>query len=229
MSLPEGPIPGGVATPPRLRTCPRCGHPLARGQEWCLRCGAAATTRIAAAPTWRGPLAAMLGVGLLALAALALAFFALADDDPTTTSVVAPTPAPATPTPALGEPTPTPAESTPTPSPAPGDPTPTPSATGTPSAGDTGEPASWPAGRDAWTIVMHTTASRDAAVRRAQRLTAEGVVVGVLDSDDFRALERDRYIVFSGQYESAREATQAQRALGSAAPASAFVRRITPR
>lgn len=227
MSLPEGPIPGGVATPPRVRTCPRCGHPLARGQEWCLRCGAAATTRIAAAPTWRGPLAAMVGVGLLALAALALAFFALADDDPTSTPVVAPTPAPATPTPAPGEPTP--ATGTPTPSPEPSEATPTPAGTETPAPGATGEPASWPAGRDAWTIVMHATVNRDAAVRRAQRLTAEGVVVGVLDSDEFRALERDRYIVFSGQYDSAREATQAQRALGSAAPANAFVRRITPR
>jgi hypothetical protein len=66
-------------------------------------------------------------------------------------------------------------------------------------------------------------------VRRAQRLTAEGVVVGVLDSDEFRALEADRHIVFSGQYDSAREAAGAQRALGSAAPANAFVRRITPR
>ena len=228
MSLEEGSIPGGVATPPRPRTCPRCGNPLGPGQEWCLSCGAAVTTRIAAAPTWRGPLAAMAGVGLLALAALALAFFALADDEPATTPAVAPTPtaaAPAatpTPTPAPGDATPTPAGGTPTP-------TATPAPTETPAAEGTGEPASWPAGRDAWTIVMHVAASRDAAVRRAQRLTAEGVVVGVLDSDEFRALERGRFIVFSGQYESAREATRAQRALGSAAPAGAFVRRITPR
>lgn len=220
MSLPEAPISGGVATPPQIRTCPRCGHPLARGQEWCLSCGAAVTTRIAAAPTWRGPLAAMAGVGLLALAALALAFFALADDEPASTPAPTPTPAAATPPP--GEPTPAPATGTPTPAP-------TPTATETPAAENTGEPASWPAGRDAWTIVMHSTSRRGAAVRRAQRLTAEGVVVGVLDSDDFRGLDPDRFIVFSGQYDSAREAAQAQRALGSAAPADAFARRITPR
>ena len=227
MSLPEGPIPGGVATPPGTRTCPRCGTPLRHGQEWCLRCGAAVTTRIAAAPTWHGPLAAMAGVGLLALAALALAFFALADDDPA--PVPAPPPAATTPAPVPADPTPTPAGATPTPAPGEATATPTPAPTETPAASDTGEPASWPAGRDAWTIVMHATPSRAAAVRRAQRLTAEGVVVGVLDSDEFRALEPDRFIVFSGQYESSREAQQAQRALGSAAPAGAFVRRITPR
>ena len=226
MSAAEGPTLGGVTTAPRPRTCPRCGNPLAPGQEWCLNCGAAVTTRIAAAPTWRGPLAAMAGVGLLALAALALAFFALADDDP------APAPAP-TPVASAPAATPAPAEATPTPATGEAAPTatatPTPIATETPAAEGTGEPASWPAGRDAWTIVMHATASRAAAVRRAQRLTAEGVVVGVLDSDDFRALEPDRYIVFSGQFDSAREAARAQRALGSAAPANAFVRRIIPR
>ncbi len=225
MTVPEAPAPGGAPTPPGgQRTCPRCGSPLARGQEWCLRCGAAVTTRIASAPTWRGPLAAMAGVGLLALAALALAFFALADDDPATPPAVTPTPtAPApSPTPAPGEATPAAGA---TPAPAPTEATPTPTA----AAEDTGEPASWPAGRDAWTIVMHAASSRDAAVRRAQRLTAEGVVVGVLDSDEFRSLQRNRFVVFSGQYESAREAAQAQRTLGSAAPASAFVRRVTPR
>jgi hypothetical protein len=201
---------------------------MAPGQEWCLSCGAAATTRIAAAPTWRGPLAAMIGVGLLALAALALAFFALADDDP------GPTPT-ATPTPFLEEPeltpspdaTVTPGSATPTPTAAAGEATPR--ATATPAPAGTGAPAAWPAGRDAWTIVLHSASSLPAARQRAQRLTAEGVVVGVLESDDYRGLDPGRYLVFSGQYESARDAAQAQRALGSAAPASAFVRRIRPR
>lgn len=220
----------GAVPPPAPRACPRCGAALTRGQEWCLNCGAAATTRIAAAPTWRGPLAAMIGVGLLALAALALAFFALADDDPAPVPAVTPTPTvadpAASPPPAA---TPAPGTGTPTPSPTPAAGEATPAPTATPTGADTGEPASWPAGRDAWTIVMHATDRRAAAVRRAQRLTAEGVVVGVLDSDDFRGLEADRYIVFSGQYDTAREAAQAQRALGSAAPGSAFVSRVRPR
>jgi len=47
--------------------CPLCGGWLAEDQEWCLRCGAAARTRLAGAPHWKGPL-----VGLGIVAALAL-------------------------------------------------------------------------------------------------------------------------------------------------------------
>lgn len=154
----------------------------------------------------------MIGVGLLALAALALAFFALADDDP-------PVPA-TTPTPAVAEAAPTAAAPT-------GEETPV--ATAAPEAASTGEPADWPEGRRAWSIVLDSSSTRTAAVRRAQRLTAEGLVVGVLDSDEYRSLPENRFIVFSGQYESAREAAQAQQELGSSAPASAYVQRVAPR
>jgi len=195
------------------RACPRCAHPLAPGQEWCLHCGAAATTRIASAPTWRGPLAAMIGVGLVALAALTLGFFALADDD-------RPASPAATPAPAVTEAAPTAAGPT-------GEETPAP--TERPDAASTGEPAGWPAGRTAWTIVMDSSATRAAAVRRAQRLTAEGLIVGVLDSSQFRSLPADEWIVFSGQYESSRAANQARQELGSSAPGSAYVSRISPR
>ena len=168
----------------------------------------------------------MIGVGLLALAALALAFFALADDDPGAPGVAAtPTPVvtqPPAPTPTVGgEPSPsggaTPAADA------------TPAGQGTPAPAGTGDPAQWPEGRTAWTIVMDMTTSRDAAVRRAQQLTAEGVVVGVLYTDEFRGFESEAYVVFSGQYQTAREAAQAQRELGSAAAAGAYVRRIRPR
>lgn len=202
-----------VAAPTTARACPRCAEPLAPGQDWCLNCGAAATTRIASPPTWRGPLAAMIGVGLLALAALTLGFFALADDDPPTTPAQ-------TPTPAVTEAAPTAAGPTGAETPAP---------TETPDATSTGEPASWPAGRNAWTIVMDSSNSRAAADRRAQRLTAEGLVVGVLDSNQFRSLPADEWLVFSGQYESSRAAAQGRQELGSSAPGDAYVRRIVPR
>ena len=201
------------AAPATARACPRCSEPMAPGQDWCLNCGAAVTTRIASPPTWRGPLAAMIGVGLLALAALALAFFALADDDPPATPAQTPTPAATEPAPIAAAPT--------------GAETPAP--TGTPDPASTGEPASWPAGRTAWTIVMHATSSRAAAERRAQRLTSEGMVVGVLDSNRFRALPEDEWLVFSGQYDSSRAAAQARQELGSSAPGDAYVRRIVPR
>lgn len=60
--------------------CPLCGAPLAPDQEWCLRCGAAARTRLAAAPNWRAPLAALAVVGVLALGVLAAALVKLAGD-----------------------------------------------------------------------------------------------------------------------------------------------------
>jgi hypothetical protein len=54
----------GPATP--AKHCPRCDAPLARDQDWCLRCGTAARTRLAPTPNWRAPLA--LGVLLVAVA-----------------------------------------------------------------------------------------------------------------------------------------------------------------
>jgi hypothetical protein len=53
--------------------CPLCGVPLRRDQDWCLRCGAAARTRLAAPPKWK-----LLVVSLVSLAALALAVLVVA-------------------------------------------------------------------------------------------------------------------------------------------------------
>ena len=44
-----------AAPPPADEACPLCGAPLAPEQEWCLRCGAAARTRLAASPAWKTP------------------------------------------------------------------------------------------------------------------------------------------------------------------------------
>jgi hypothetical protein len=57
--------------------CPRCAAPVPPEQDWCLRCGVAARTRIAPAPNWRLPVALLAVVVALALAALAWAFVAL--------------------------------------------------------------------------------------------------------------------------------------------------------
>ena len=45
----------------RLR-CPHCGASLAADQDWCLECGAAATTRILRPPSWKLAAAIVLGV-----------------------------------------------------------------------------------------------------------------------------------------------------------------------
>ncbi len=80
---PAAPAPPGAAAPPPPapgEPCPLCGAPLAPDQEWCLRCGAAARTRLAAAPGWRGPLIALAAVAAVALAVLAVALVKLAGD-----------------------------------------------------------------------------------------------------------------------------------------------------
>jgi hypothetical protein len=73
-------------------TCPLCGALLAADQEWCLNCGAAARTRLAAAPGWRGPVVVVAVAAALALGVLAAALVKLAGDSgpapaPVTTTV----------------------------------------------------------------------------------------------------------------------------------------------
>lgn len=61
--------------------CPRCGADLAADQDWCLACGTAARTVIAAPPNWRAPIAVLAVVVVLCGAALAWAFVALTNND----------------------------------------------------------------------------------------------------------------------------------------------------
>jgi predicted MFS family arabinose efflux permease len=73
-----------VSTPegqePAFR-CPRCGAELGTDQEWCLNCGTAARTTIAATPNWRLPIALIAVVAVLCGAALAWAFVELTNND----------------------------------------------------------------------------------------------------------------------------------------------------
>jgi len=57
--------------------CPLCGTPLQADQEWCLGCGAAARTRLAAPTNWKAPILALGLVVALALGALAAALVSL--------------------------------------------------------------------------------------------------------------------------------------------------------
>lgn len=93
MSAPASPVaPPPSAPPSSAESCPLCGAPLAPEQEWCLRCGAAARTRLAAAPKWRAPLITLVVVAALALGVLAAALVKLAADSgptpPAATSVL---------------------------------------------------------------------------------------------------------------------------------------------
>lgn len=57
--------------------CPLCGAPLDPRQEWCLNCGAAARTRLAAPTNWKAPIVAIAVIATLALGVLAAALVKL--------------------------------------------------------------------------------------------------------------------------------------------------------
>jgi hypothetical protein len=58
--------------------CPLCAGALAPEQDWCLRCGAAARTRLGPTPKWRVPLFALALLTAIAFAVLAVALVKLA-------------------------------------------------------------------------------------------------------------------------------------------------------
>jgi hypothetical protein len=116
-------VPGAEVDP-----CPLCGARLHPDQDWCLRCGAAARTRLVASSSWKGPIIAIAVVAALALAVLVAALVKLAGNSGSTSTVVVvatstagqgSVTSPATPAPAPSTPTATtPAASTPATAPA---------------------------------------------------------------------------------------------------------------
>lgn len=58
--------------------CPLCRTPLHPEQEWCLSCGAAARTRLAATPNWKAPVIALAVLATLSIAVLTVALVKLA-------------------------------------------------------------------------------------------------------------------------------------------------------
>ena len=192
------------------RRCPRCGATLTAEQEWCLQCGADVSATIAAPPSWRGPVALVGGLLVVALVALILALVELAGDaEQVAQPGAAPTPVPTTTT------VPTPESTT------------IPPATGDDSASTTPEIADWPAGKDAWTVVLEASGTREAAEARANELAQQGIAVGILDSSQYPSLEPNKFIVFSGQYDSDRAANQALQGLSSQVE-GAYVRHVSP-
>jgi rRNA maturation protein Nop10 len=58
--------------------CPLCGETLGSEQDWCLRCGAAARTRLAAPARWKLLVGALATIVLVSLAVLVAALVELA-------------------------------------------------------------------------------------------------------------------------------------------------------
>ena len=200
--------------PPAERRCPRCASPLTPQQEWCLACGADVGARIVPAPSWRGPVALVVGLLVVAVLALVLALVELAGD----AEQVSEQPPGATPTAtpsAAATPTATPTFDSTTIPPATADESTTP------------EIADWPDGKDAWTVVLESAQTREAAEARAKELAGQGVPVGILDSNNYSSLQADTFVVFSGQYDSRRAATQALQDLAGQVTGG-YVRHIIP-
>jgi SPOR domain len=200
------------------RRCPRCGSELTPQQDWCLACGADVSSQIAPAPSWRGPVALVAGLLALAVIALILALVELAGD----AEQVGPSTATPTPTPTTLQPTAT-ATATATP-----ESTTIPPATTEGGPGTMPEIADWPAGKNAWTVVLESDDTQQAAQQRANELAAQGVPVGLLSSDDYSSLEPHKWVVFSGQYDTRRAASQALSDLASQV-AGGYVRHIIPK
>jgi SPOR domain len=197
------------------RRCPRCGSDLAPDQDWCLNCGADVGSTIAPPPSWRGPVALVGGLLAIAVIALILALVELAGNAEQVTEQPA---AQATPTPTAAAPAVT---STPTP-------ITIPPATDNGSTTGTPEIADWPDGKDAWTVVLESSATQTAAQSRAKELAGQGVPVGLLNSDGYSSIEPGRWVVFSGQYDTQRAARQALKDVSDEVT-GAYVRHIIPK
>jgi hypothetical protein len=79
--------PTPTITTPVDAACPLCGAPLDPAQEWCLSCGAAARTRLAAPTNWKAPIVAIAVIVTLALGVLAAALVKLSGGSETTKAV----------------------------------------------------------------------------------------------------------------------------------------------
>jgi hypothetical protein len=242
---PEAPRPES----PQDRRCPRCGSALGPDQEWCLACGAAATTEVAEPRGWRVPI--VVGAGLLALAVIAIVLVIVEFSQPK--KVVAgatPTPTPSaavgTPTPAATATPPAGATASPTPgasattdpnasvtpSPTAGaSPTTDPNATATPDtstttgSGSSAYPA-WPSG-NGWTIIIESATTQAKAESVAQAAQNNGETVGILHSDDYSSLNAGYYVVFTEKYDSEKAAEDALPGV-QADHKSAYVRQVKP-
>ena len=73
----QAPTGARVEASPR-ELCPLCQTPLRPDQNWCLHCGAAARTRLAAQPKWKALVVVLLLVVVLSLGVLAAALVKLA-------------------------------------------------------------------------------------------------------------------------------------------------------
>jgi len=181
--------------------CPRCGTPLAVGQEYCLECGLRqpGRARLGPLPTeTRALRLRIVGLAAIAVAGAAIAIAAASDDtsaEPILTATGGSVPV------------------------------------RTPEVQPQTRLAVWPRARSGWTIVLVSTPKargRDEAVAVAQQARSKGLTrVGVLDSSQFASLQPGYWMTFAGRYQSEAGATGSLRRARTAVK-GARVQRIQP-
>jgi hypothetical protein len=250
MSTMQTPPPADPEAPAERR-CPRCGSAMAPDQEWCLACGAAATTEVAEPRGWRVPV--MISGALVALGVIGviLAIVALSGGSEKLAATPTPTPTAAVPPAATATPAPTlsplpsatastspdpNATATTTPDPN-ATATATPEATSTPdtSTGNTGSGSGttgatssqfpdWPGGTG-WTVFIESATSLSKAESVATSAQGKGHTVGILHSDQYSSLNPGYYVVFTEKYDSQSAAVTARDSIKADYP-DAYVRKV---
>src|SRR5262245_45455177 len=204
----QTPPPPDAPAPPERR-CPRCGHAMSPDQEWCLACGAAASTEVAEPRGWRVPIMLAGGLVLLAIIGVVLALVALGGggeklETPTPTPQAAvPTTSPIPTASATVSPLPT-ESAIPTETASPTETT-SPEATPTPednTGTDSGSTfTAWPGG-DGWTVIIASKTSQSEAETVATEAQGNGMTVGILSSDDYSSLNPGYQVVFTEKFDS---------------------------
>jgi hypothetical protein len=240
---PEPPPPPPPVEPPPPAPdllCPRCGAPHDLYQEYCLECGLRLPPAFPVrreiwtreSPVWLW--AALLALLLVAAAAGAIVAVAATGDDeqsgtPTTTQATSPPTTPIIPTGetiTIAPPATTGITTFPTTSIA----TTTGFTTTTTAGTTTAGLATWPAGKDGFTIVLKsvpTSQGRGEADAAAQSARANGLPqVGVLNSSDFSSLNPGYYVTFSGIYDTEAQAVAALPNARSKGFPTAYVREV---
>jgi hypothetical protein len=189
-----------------MSSCPRCGAPLAPGQEYCLECGVRVRDRAdggfaaGAGQNWLVRAGIALVVAVVG-AAVAIAAGGRAGGGDLLTAVGGFATVPAAPT------------------------LPLPPETGPAAA------VEWPTGEDGWTIVLASVPQASGmrtAEARAREASRGGLTeVGILDSSRFASLHPGYWLVFTGVYASEAEATSALQPARKVSR-TATVRRIVP-
>jgi hypothetical protein len=207
---------------------------MAPDQEWCLACGAAASTEVAEPRGWRVPIVLAGGLGLLAILGVVLALVALSGGGEKLAPTPTPSPQAAVPT---TSPIPTPSatvsplpteSATPTGTGSPTETT-TPQPSATPDEGntstDTGSTFSgWPGG-DGWTVIIASKGSQSAAESIATEAQGKGLTVGILKSDDYSSLNPGYHVVFTEKFDSKSAAEDSLSDVQSDYP-DAYVRQV---